>query len=151
MLPKSIEYAIRAMIYVASKNREGLRPGFKEIAANIDAPVQFTAKILQKLVRGGLLVSNKGRGGGFSCLHRAPISLKEVIICMDGDELFTKCGIGLKHCSEKNPCPLHHQYVEVRDKFLNMAEQNTIQNLANKIVSGEAVLNRLASSSNPEE
>lgn len=143
MLPKSIEYAIRAMIYIAIKDSEGSRAGFREIAEKIEAPTQFTAKILQKLVRGGLLISSKGRGGGFSCLHREPVTLKEVIICMDGGEIFTKCGIGLKRCSDKNPCPIHNQYVLVRDNLLKMSHENTIQDLAQKIVAGEAVLNRL--------
>ena len=70
MLGKATEYAIRALVFIYLRNLEGKRPGFREIAANIDSPVQFTAKILQTLTRMEIISSMKGRGGGL--LLRSP-------------------------------------------------------------------------------
>ena len=65
MLGRTTEYAIRAMIYIYIRNKEGGKPSFKEIAKNIDSPVQFTGKVLQNLARSNIVSSVKGKGGGF--------------------------------------------------------------------------------------
>ncbi len=144
MLSKASEYAIRALVYICMKDRESVRPGYREIAQYIEAPEQFTAKVLQTLVRSGLLSSVRGRGGGFFFeKDRDPIAIIDVINEMEGNHLFTRCGIGLNRCSDESPCPIHHQYAVVRDQYKRLAEQTTIKDLAERILSGDAVLNRL--------
>jgi DNA-binding IscR family transcriptional regulator len=65
MLSKSTEYAIRALVYIQLCTWEQKRPGASEIAKEIEAPVAYTAKILQILTKSQLIDSLKGRGGGF--------------------------------------------------------------------------------------
>ena len=141
MLSRTTEYAIRAMIYVQLQNWDNKTPGIVEIANEIEAPEAYTAKILQTLTRHKILGSLKGRGGGFFFNdddHK--ITLYDVIHVMEGDSIFTGCGIGLKNCNEKNPCPLHDKYVEFRQAFHNLAKTETIQSLSLKIQRGQAVL-----------
>jgi Rrf2 family protein len=143
MLGKTSEYAIRALVYVYIQNIEGKRPGFKEIARKIDSPEQFTAKVLQSLAREKLVSSMKGRGGGFFFDHpTTPLPLYEVIRVVEGGEFFSKCGFGLKLCNCENPCPIHDDYAPVRDGFLKLVKNMTIQSLANKINEHKAVLTR---------
>jgi Rrf2 family protein len=144
MLSKATEYAIRAMVYIAVKNRENQRPGYREIAREIEAPAHFTAKILQIMVRQSLLHSAKGRGGGFYCqANDRPVTIIEVIQHVEGLRLFTSCGIGLSQCSDTNPCPIHQEYAVIRNQYQKLAASTTIQSLADKIIRGDAVLNRL--------
>lgn len=144
MLSKASEYAIRAMVYIAVKNRDQKRPGYREIASEIEAPEHFTAKILQTLVKQGVLQSAKGRGGGFYCAGESrPVTIIEVIQHIEGLKLFTRCGIGLSRCSDSNPCPIHNEYAIIRNKYQELASQTTIQSLAEKIINGDAVLKRL--------
>lgn len=143
MLTKSTEYAIRALVYIQLQNWKEMRPGVPEIAQEIEAPVAFTAKILHQLTSRYVLQSMKGRGGGFFFAdNQSNLSLYQVIMLMEGDKLFTKCGFGLKNCSDANPCPLHNGHVILRDELLKMAHSETIGLLAQKISSGNAVLNR---------
>ena len=65
MLSKSCKYAIRAVVYVASKAGNNLKMGIKEIAKEIDAPEAFTGKILQILTKHQVISSLKGPYGGF--------------------------------------------------------------------------------------
>jgi len=51
LLAKGTEYAIRALVYVRLPNREKKRPGVQEIAREIEAPVAYSAKILQTLTK----------------------------------------------------------------------------------------------------
>jgi Rrf2 family protein len=144
MLGKTTEYAIRALVYIYIQNLEGKRPGFKEISKKIDSPEQFTAKILQKLARKELISSIKGRGGGFFFDHPSvPLTLYEVISVLEGEKFFSKCGFGLKRCDANNPCPLHNDYSPVREGFFRLANNETIQSLANKINEQKAILTRL--------
>ncbi len=144
MLAKGTEYAIRALVYVQLKNWEQKRPGVEEIAIEIEAPVAYSAKILQNLTKHKLLDSMKGRGGGFFFPNnQSKLSLYDVIHVMEGDESFHKCGFGLKNCNDENPCPLHDHYKTVRDGFYHIVKTESIDFLARKINRGEAVLNRL--------
>ena len=142
MFSKEAEYAIRALVYIQTKNTEGKNPGVEEISNNIDSPRFFTARILHRLGKLGFIGSQKGRNGGFFFDPGKPfLPLKEVITAIDGEKLFTGCGFGLKQCDESNPCPLHDQYSMVRNALTLLTTTQTIQSLAgqklnNSFVSG---------------
>ncbi|MEX0988080.1 MAG: Rrf2 family transcriptional regulator [Bacteroidales bacterium] len=143
MLSKSTEYAIRALVFVQLQNWDHKRPGVLEIASEIEAPTAFTAKILHSLAKHKLLGSMKGRGGGFFFHeNHSDLTLYDVILVMEGDDLFTRCGIGLKNCSDENPCPLHDTYIEVRDSLYRVVKSESINSLASRVLEGSAVLNR---------
>ena len=143
MLTKSTEYAIRALIYVQIQNWKKLRPGVSEIALEIEAPTAFTAKILHQLTSRRVLESMKGRGGGFFFTNnQSEVTLYQIIMVMEGDRLFTKCGFGLKNCNDATPCPVHDRYVALRTELLKMAQSESVDSLAQKISQGHAVLNR---------
>ena len=141
MLARSTEYAIRALVYIQLQNWNKKRPGVVEIAREIEAPEAYSAKILQTLTRHKLVDSMKGRGGGFFFNDdTGDTALYDVIIVMEGDACFTKCGFGLEFCNEIKPCPLHERYVVVRDEFLNIAKTESIQSISKKIMEGKAYL-----------
>ncbi|HEY6901021.1 MAG TPA: Rrf2 family transcriptional regulator [Puia sp.] len=121
MFSKACEYAIRALLFVAQKSKDGTKVGIKEIAKGVDAPEHFIAKILQDLSRKKLVLSQKGPSGGFflddSTLN---ISLADVVRAVDGDSIFTGCALGLKQCSETKPCPLHNEFKRIRDDISKM-------------------------------
>lgn len=123
MFSKTCEYAIRAMIFIAQKSRDGNKVGIKEIAKGIDSPEHFIAKILQDLGRRRLVHSLKGPNGGFYLDEEALIcSLADIVKVVDGDRLFTGCGLGLKQCSESHPCPIHHEFKALRKGIQQMLE-----------------------------
>lgn len=144
MLSKATEYAIRGLIYIQIQNWNAKRPGVPGIAKEIEAPQPFTAKILHTLTRQGLLLSMKGRGGGFFFENNvSDLTLYRVILVMEGDGLFTKCGFGLKNCSDQNPCPIHEDFLPIRERLLELARTETISSLAEKVRGGKAVLSRV--------
>jgi Rrf2 family protein len=143
MVSKSSEYAIRALVFVQLRNWEQKRPGVDEIAKEIEAPEAYTAKILQTLTKNKLMDSMKGRGGGFFFNdNQSNLSLYDVIHVVEGDACFHKCGFGLKQCNSDNPCPLHEKFIVVRDGFLDIVKTESIKSLSEKILHGDAVLNR---------
>lgn len=129
MFSKACEYGLKAMIFLAAEhNREEL-VNLGEIAAAIDSPAAFTSKVLQQLSRAGLVHSVRGPGGGF-CITAEKlrhIRLSEIVLAIDGEQLFNGCGLGLKMCSDKRPCPIHHQYAGIRSKIRMMLEQTRLE------------------------
>ncbi len=133
MFNKETEYALRGLVYIRMQNNSGLRPGIDEIATEIQAPRFYIAKILQRLVRQGFLLSLKGKGGGFFFDNERPdLSIKDVITSIQGDSIITGCGFGLSHCSNDNPCPLHEKYAPIREAIDKLVSTETIQSLAAK-------------------
>ena len=138
MLSKTTEYALRAVVYVAMSDAQGVKVGIKEIAKELELPAHFIGKILQDLVRKGVISSVKGPGGGFF-MHRAAsdINLLEVVQVIDGLEAFRRCGMGMKQCSDTHPCPLHNDIKAYRDQLLKVFSTRTIQDLVDGISSGK--------------
>ncbi|MBC7567237.1 MAG: Rrf2 family transcriptional regulator [Pedobacter sp.] len=125
---KTCEYAIRAVFFIAHRTAKGGRVGIKEIASGINSPEHFLAKILQDLSRKNIIRSIKGPNGGFymddATLKRR---LSEVVEAVDGNSLFTGCGLGLVYCSEINPCPLHNEFKGIRARIYEMLQNTTIE------------------------
>lgn len=141
MFSKSCEYAIKASIFIAQQ-RDGITcVGVKEIAKGINAPEYFVAKILQELSRKKIVSSVKGPNGGF-CMSEAQMKkpVLEIVLLMDGDGLLNNCVLGLEHCSNINPCPMHHEYQNIKQSIRNMLEKNTILDFNNLVTTKKAVL-----------
>jgi len=73
--------------------------------------------------------------------EKPELPLKNVVVAIEGDKIFTGCGFGLKHCDVENPCPLHKAYGPVREAFDKLFSTETIQSLSKKD-NPDIVLNR---------
>jgi Rrf2 family transcriptional regulator, iron-sulfur cluster assembly transcription factor len=102
-----------------------------EIAKAEDIPLPVLSKVLQELVRKGLLESRRGPGGGFQ-LSRKPelITLRDIVATIDGLDHFMDCVAGLKVCSEEVPCPLHKTWTGMRTQILTSLETTTLAQMS---------------------
>ncbi|HWS60618.1 MAG TPA: Rrf2 family transcriptional regulator [Flavobacterium sp.] len=142
MFSKTCEYGIRATIFIAAQSYQDQRVGLKDIGKHIDSPVAFTAKILQILSKNNIIHSIKGVGGGFEIPKdtMSQIKLAHIVTALDGDSVFTGCGLGLSHCSEEHPCPAHDKFKSIRNKLAFMLENTNLEELALGIKSGDTFL-----------
>ncbi len=140
---KTCEYAIRAVFFIAHKTADGGRVGIKEIANGIDSPEHFLAKILQDLSRRGIVQSAKGPNGGFYLDEDAMSRpLADIVEAVDGNGIFTGCALGLKQCSEVNPCPLHRQFKAIRDDIHELLQKTAISEFNEELGLGISTLKR---------
>lgn len=144
MFSKTCEYGIKATLFIAKKSQVGERVSLKDIAAAIDSPVAFTAKILQTLAKESIVKSSKGPTGGFDIDKGllASITLKQIVSAIDGDQLFNGCALGLNKCSEEAPCPMHEKFVLVRDQINETLESSNLLDVALGLNKGLTVLKR---------
>lgn len=116
MLSRSCEYGLRAALYLASLDEEGYVP-ISTISEELDISFPFLTKIFQKLNDAGLLTSKRGPKGGVALTTSADeISLHDIVVAIDGDDLFEECVLGLPGCGDARPCPVHDRWSDERDR-----------------------------------
>jgi Rrf2 family iron-sulfur cluster assembly transcriptional regulator len=142
MFSKACEYGIKASIFIAINSREDRRVTPKEISEQIDSPQAFTAKILQALVKHKVIKSIKGAHGGFEInkVDISKIKLAQIVNAIDGDKIYSGCGLGLASCNEDHPCPVHDKFKIVRAELKDMLENTNLEQLALDIKSGTSFL-----------
>ena len=123
-------YAIRALTRLALLRPNGYAL-LDELCDQSDLPRHFVAKIFQDLVRKGLLVSAKGRGGGFALARRPnAITLHDIVAEVDGVEWLSNCVVGMARCDDTQPCPQHDQWKPIRENLRQYFQQTTLEQMA---------------------
>lgn len=134
MLSSSCKYGIRAVTYVASKSKDNVKIGIKQISEDLKLPTPFLAKILQLLAKQKILSSSKGPHGGFALLKDPRnITLLDIINTIDGSDLLENCIIHNTTCScvgeENLICPIHDEYSKIRTNLVKLFGKKTIYSL----------------------
>lgn len=65
-----------------------------------------------------------------------------LVKAIDGDNIYNGCGLGLKECNSKHPCPVHDHFVSIRDDLKKMLSSTTLSQLINDLENGYTVLKR---------
>lgn len=134
MFSKSCKYAIRAVLYLAIHSGPEHKLGVKEVSEALGVPGPFLAKLLQQLSRHHLISSTKGPNGGFFLSEtNASANLRGIVESIDGLEVFSTCILGLPVCSSDNPCPLHSRALVYREGLLELVEDQTIREVAQRV------------------
>ncbi len=142
------EYAIRALAYLARRPNQPSAQAL-EIAREEKLPAPVLGKVLQELVRKGLLESRRGPGGGFRLARRAElITLRDVVAAIDGLDHFLECAVGLERCADDAPCPLHDTWKGLRTQMLHYLETTTLEEMAQAVVRKKELLRRQRSRRN---
>ncbi|RDK89186.1 RrF2 family transcriptional regulator [Marinirhabdus gelatinilytica] len=142
MFSKSCEYGIKATLFIAQKSQRGERVSLKEIAAATNSPTAFTAKILQILAKANIVNSTKGPNGGFEIekVRLEKTSIKQIVLAIDGNQLFDGCALGLEKCNENEPCPMHEKFVIIRNQLNETLQSSTLLKVAKDLNLGLTVL-----------
>ena len=133
MLSQKARYALRAMIELARENGQ-VTAG--ELAERADAPRKFLEAILLSLSREGLVISRRGKFGGY-ILGRAPdqISFAEVIRLVDGPLALTPCVSRTafrrcEDCRDVATCALREALLKARDATAAVLEGYSLDDAA---------------------
>jgi Rrf2 family protein len=128
MLPKTAEYALRAVVWLASDC--ALPHSADQIAHATKIPRRYLHRVLQSLVRAELLRSQPGPRGGYA-LVRPPeeLTLLDVVRAVGGVERIHDCPLGLE--THTTLCPLHREldnaYASVEAAFGRVTVAQVIQ------------------------
>jgi Rrf2 family protein len=132
MLSQKARYALRALVEVARADAPEGQLTTAEIAERADAPRKFLEAILLELTRRGLLISRRGKFGGYALARAADqISFAEVIRVIDGPlalapcvskTAFRKC----HDCPSLETCAIRGALLKARDATADVLEHYTL-------------------------
>lgn len=135
MLSQRARYALRALVHL-SRVSERRTLSIAEIAEGAAAPRKFLEAILLELKRRGIVVSARGRAGGYA-LARPPaeISFADVIRCMDGPLALAPCASATAYrpcetCPDVETCPIRQALVSARAAVAGVLEGWTVARAA---------------------
>ncbi|MDX1740505.1 MAG: Rrf2 family transcriptional regulator, partial [Rhodothermales bacterium] len=123
LLSRGCEYGLRAAIYVAHREEDSFVP-IREISSELDISFHFLTKVLQQMNEASIVDSYRGPRGGVRLSRPASeISLKDIVMAIDGPGLFAECVLGLPGCGDQTPCPLHADWSIQRERLGRMLDQ----------------------------
>jgi len=128
-LSKKADYALMAMKHLAQRGDAGSSSA-REIAEQYAIPIELMAKVLQRLVRAGLLASHQGTRGGYQLVRKPEfISVADVIQAIDGPVQVTACSTEEGTCEQYAKCNVRDPLWRVRERILTALGECTIAEL----------------------
>lgn len=129
-LSKKVDYGLMSLMHLAQRT-ERASWSAREIAENYDIPLELLAKILQKLVQKGLLVSHAGTHGGYSLSRPADrISAAELIEAIEGPLSLTNCVSDDGLCGQFEKCNLKSPLQRLNEIVAQTFRDLTIQEMS---------------------
>ena len=127
MISQTAEYALRAVVHMASLNDEVHIT--QDIAQATQIPAGYLSKVLQSLAKSGLIVSQRGLGGGFRLAKAsAEMTIYEVVSAVNALPRIHSCPLNLKEHAD-HLCPLHARLDEAMELVENAFRATTIAEL----------------------
>ena len=129
---KTVKYAIATMVYLYNNNNNNyIKVKYRANECNI--PIQYLAKIVQKLRHNEMISSIRGPSGGIKLSkHAASITIEDIISSLDENLMSDNiCIMGYGTCHAHPDCALHFIWKDIREKITNGIELSTIQELEN--------------------
>jgi Rrf2 family protein len=134
MLSSKARYALRALVELAREPAGQITAG--ELAVRADAPRKFLEAILLELARRRIVVSRRGKFGGYT-LSRPPaeITFAEVIRVLDGPLALAPCVSRLSFrkcddCPDLATCSIREALLRARDATAEVLEGYTLAEAA---------------------
>ena len=129
MLSNTAEYALRAVLYVAQHATDApVRVG--EISSALELPQNYLSKILHELTKNGVLVSTRGKHGGFRLGRSADrLSLHAIVNHFDRIDGRRTCLVGRTACSDRHACAVHTRWRSVSDAVVRFFRDTTVAEL----------------------
>ena len=120
-LSKKADYALIAVSYMALPGQRAVASA-REIAESHDLPLELLAKVLQQLVRKGIVRSVQGINGGY-CLSRSPLetSVADIVEAIDGPLTLTACADEHEACGQYSKCNIRDPLHRIRERPLDLA------------------------------
>jgi len=129
-LSKKADYALLALRHMAA-HAERPAHSARELAEAYDIPAELLAKVLQSLVRAGLLASHQGIHGGYGLSRSSDlISVADVIQAIDGPLTVTACSDTDHSCDQYAKCNIRDPLWRIKDRIIAALSATSVTELA---------------------
>ncbi|MCW8849297.1 MAG: Rrf2 family transcriptional regulator [Melioribacteraceae bacterium] len=133
-ISKSVEYSILALKYIAD-NEKFDTISSRKISNDLSIPYDLLSKLLQKLVKYGIIKSQQGKYGGYNLLVSAnELTVLKIIEALNENVQLTNCtkeNASSEDCSRINDCCIRSPFVNLQNRINNMFNTITLNELTN--------------------
>ena len=129
-LTRAADYGVRVMMHLVCQ-ASGTRASLTDLAEAADVSPAFLSKVLQRLVRAGLLASRRGKRGGFEMLEKGrQASLYDILEALDGLPALNVCLLDSGSCHRSPWCAAHPVWMAAQQRLLETLRETPIEGLA---------------------
>ena len=131
MISQKAKYALRALVALA-KEEPGTSLLISEIAEGQNIPKKFLEQILLDLKHHGIVMSRRGKAGGYLLLKRPDeITFGEVLRIVDGPIAPLPCLSKMAYrrcddCASEQTCEIRRVFAQVADATRNVLDRTTV-------------------------
>jgi len=127
---KTVKYAVLALAEIARRTCDGAIPT-RAVAEGASVPYSLLAKILVRLKAYGIVVVLRGKNGGIRLARPSgEITIRDVVVALDGPGVFSDCPLHLSACACEKECAFHPIWKPARDGVARFLETTTIRDVA---------------------
>ena len=132
VITRATEYAIRTVVFLAQQPQDEIVLK-KDICRTQDVTPAFLTKILQPLIKSGIVNSQRGVGGGF-LLAKAPtaITLLDILQAEEGPLKLNHCLVEEDICRREGYCSVHEVWGEAQNKMIEVLQNYNIAELVQR-------------------
>jgi Rrf2 family protein len=132
VITRATEYAIRTVIYLAQQPQSEIVLK-KDICRTQNVTPAFLTKILQPLIKVGIVSSQRGVGGGF-LLAKDPgeITLLDILEAEEGRLKLNHCLIDNEACHRDSHCSAHEVWQEAQDEMVQTLKKYSVAELVRR-------------------
>jgi len=129
MISTKTKYGIRALIDLV-KHYQGMPIYLRDISRRENIPLRYLENIFYKLKKGGILLSTKGRGGGFE-LAKSPgeIKLSDIVEILESNYLPSRCVRSPNICDRSSRCNARGIWVKLGEKMKEFMDSITLEDI----------------------
>lgn len=131
-LSKSVEYSLLALKYISDNEKSEILSS-RKISEDLKIPYELLSKLLQKLVKEGIIKSQQGKFGGYNIV--TPLEKLTVLKIIDslGENIqLTNCTVPnatKTNCSRLNSCSIKDPFWNLQNKIISIFENTTLHEL----------------------
>lgn len=128
-LTKKTDYALMAINYMSCQGEDFIA-NTRTISEIYSIPLELLAKILQRLAKKGIIVSQNGPKGGYA-LAKEPslITVGEVIRAIEGPVRIVRCHEGENICLQTERCTVRSPLRKIEGKIIELLDEITIDQM----------------------
>jgi len=129
-LSNSSQYAIRILSYMALQ-KETTTLNATQLAEALQIPYKFLTKIMTEVVKSGLVVSIRGREGGYRFEKpTSEIIISEILDIFNDAIKDEECLLGIGFCNGLCKCALHDQWMEPKHLMQKIFSESSLEDIA---------------------
>ena len=128
-LSKTTEYALQILTLIVREEEEGHFTS-AYIYKKLKVPKKYLQRLLTLLTKKGLIISTRGKFGGYALAKKAQdISLAEIIDAVQGFSDETTCFFGFGRCALQKPCVMHKVWAESQNHLHDVLASTKLSDL----------------------